>query len=157
MVRTYKRKTERGKADDATIRLAVDDVKGKKGSVRKIAKDYGINYRSLYRYCGQSDGPQQENASPREKSNQPPSSGPKKSPLRATNHYAKPKLVRSAQYFSLLLRFRRAILHMNFLRIGLQRDTRRQTGGVFAESFGYLLWPLSPRSPKIRLHIRQGV
>lgn len=62
MVRSYKRKTARV-VDLEVIRLAVNDVKEKKGSVRTVAKEYGINYRTLYRYCDKFDAPQQRIAS----------------------------------------------------------------------------------------------
>ncbi|XP_077264039.1 uncharacterized protein LOC143898436 [Temnothorax americanus] len=62
MVRSYKRKTARV-VDLEVIRLAVNDVKEKKGSVRTVAKKYGINYRTLYRYCDKFDAPQQRIAS----------------------------------------------------------------------------------------------
>ena len=60
MVRSYKRKTARTNTDPEVIRLAVNDVKEKKRSLRPVAADYGINYRTLGRYYNKFDATQQQ-------------------------------------------------------------------------------------------------
>nr|XP_047138897.1 uncharacterized protein LOC124814861 [Hydra vulgaris] len=51
MVRNFKRKTNRGYTSGDVIMCAVKDVKINNISIRSAAKNHGINYRTLARYC----------------------------------------------------------------------------------------------------------
>lgn len=51
MVRNYVRKTERGSFGRSSILDAVKEVRRGNSSVRKVAREYGINYQTLGRYC----------------------------------------------------------------------------------------------------------
>nr|XP_047127647.1 uncharacterized protein LOC124808542 [Hydra vulgaris] len=51
MVRKFKRKTNRGYTSGDVIMCAVKDVNINNISIRSAAKNHGINYRTLARYC----------------------------------------------------------------------------------------------------------
>lgn len=107
MVRSYKRKTARAAVvNPETVRLALNDVREKKASVRKISEKYGINYRTLCRYRDKFDVPQQRIAPPEYTEETPSShrnSGQKKAPRVFVSRnvaktpesagYAKPRMV----------------------------------------------------------------
>lgn len=50
-MRTYKRKTERGKSSAETFRTAAKEVLDNGRSLRTVADEYSINFMTLHRYC----------------------------------------------------------------------------------------------------------
>ena len=114
MVRDYKRKTTRAKIDPEVLLLAVKDIKERKGSFRDVAADYGINYRTLGRYCHKLDAMQQQTALSKDAAENPPLpqtsvkvesldaaawTGVQSSPFRLTRcGYAKPRMVNKMFY-----------------------------------------------------------
>ena len=54
MPRTYKRKTERANIAPDTVLRAVRAVRIENRSIRSVARDFGIPFRSLTRYCSRA-------------------------------------------------------------------------------------------------------
>jgi transposase-like protein len=54
MPRTYKRKTERANTAPDTVLRAVRAVRIENRSIRSVARDFGIPFRSLTRYCSRA-------------------------------------------------------------------------------------------------------